>query len=457
MSFGLGGVKLSSNHSDETNGSIRADYSPDGASLTGPEDSMKRKNVLGWALILFGAFSLIFGWPWGSLVGAILALAGVLALKLQQPQPTPPPPPNQAQREHSFADDELLLGVIRGMERRGESIPEELIDAAKGIKETRFEDWFVSYEALISKIGDIVVDLSALAEQIRSEYGLPTKGSVRGHPDAPEELDYILTRTEALGGEVPFLEAIFMKAILDPDGPEAAYLKERQKRAYPSLYDNEPHLEWNANPRFYERQLQRRHSNLLFPFAKRRVSRQGLYIACLLDASEANAFRQDCIACLKKITKMPSRAAASAMTDLLQQLNELLEKGASIGGNITEHLKNIHETYQMVLASFYEALKNDQESTEKLRAAEASRWSSNEKLLNPFIAQTKRMDSEDIIPALLSEETATIRLAVEMLGNTSEALEATRTGVIQLMNESPDTQQILRQQPEKLEALGIPS
>ena len=200
------------------------------------------------------------------------------------------------------------------MERRGESIPEELIDTAKGVRESALADWFEGYEALMSKVGDIVVNLSVVAEQTRSENGWPTQGSVMGYPNASEELDFILTRVEALGGEVPFLEAIFMKAILDPDGPEAAYLKERQKRAYPSLYDNEPHLEWNANPGFYERQLQRRHSNLLFPFAKRRVSRQDLYIACLLDASEANAFRQDCIACLKKITEMPSLASASAMT-----------------------------------------------------------------------------------------------------------------------------------------------
>ncbi len=46
--------------------------------------SITRKNVVGWVLILPGVFSLIFAWPWSSRVGAILTLAGVLAVKLPQ-------------------------------------------------------------------------------------------------------------------------------------------------------------------------------------------------------------------------------------------------------------------------------------------------------------------------------------------------------------------------------------
>jgi len=95
----------------------------------------------------------------------------------------------------------------------------------------------------------------------------------------------VLTRIEDLGGKVPLLQAIFMQAVLENgDGPEARYLKERQKRGFPSLYGNEPRLEWTANPGCYERQLQRRHNSVLFPLPKRSVSRQDLYIGRQLDA-----------------------------------------------------------------------------------------------------------------------------------------------------------------------------
>lgn len=424
---------------------------------------MKRKNVLGWMLILFGAVSLIFGWPWGSLVGAILVLAGVVALKVQPPQPPElpqPPPTDQTQRENVSANAEVaarLVGLIQDMEGRGEPIPDELIHALKRLAESGLDDWFESYDAVISQAGDIVVDFSASAKQTRSEQGWPTHGSIMGHPNACEEIDFVLTQIETLGGKVAFREGIFLLAILDPnrDGPEGAYLKERQRRGYPSLYDNEPHLEWSANPGFYERQLQRRHNNVLFPFAKRRVSQKDVFIARLLDADEAKAFREQWMGCLEKITGMPDKSSVAEMTDLLQELSGLLEKGASIGGDIAEYLKGIREAYKLVVASLYEAFENNQEATDALRTAEAVHWSSNEKLLNPFIAQVKRMQPDDLIPALLSEDATTIRLAVEVLGNTPEALEATRTGVIQLMDESPDACELLRQQPQKLEALGI--
>jgi hypothetical protein len=111
---------------------------------------MKRKNVLGWALILFGALSLIFAWPWGSLIGAILVLAGVLALKLQpqphneqkesQPQPEQPQtPPAQPHTEKSHAEAERMLAKIKDLEKRGEPVPDELIDAGKRLVKSGLE------------------------------------------------------------------------------------------------------------------------------------------------------------------------------------------------------------------------------------------------------------------------------------------------------------------------------
>ena len=141
-----------------------------------------------------------------------------------------------------------------------------------------------------------------------------------------------------------------------------------------------------------------------------------------MDADEAKAFKLQCVECLDKVGGMPKLTSETVMKGFLQQLFELLEKGASIGGDISKYLKGVRELYLVVLATLYEALKNNQEATEKLRDTEAILWLNNEKLLNPFIAQTKRMDSSDIIPALLSEDIATILLVVEMLGNNPEAV-----------------------------------
>jgi hypothetical protein len=107
-----------------------------------------------------------------------------------------------------------------------------------------------------------------------------------------------------------------------------------------------------------------------------------------------------------------------------------------------------------MVADLYAAFKGNEKLTEALKTAEAYRWSSNERLLNPFIRQMQRMEPVDLTPAVLSEDLETIRVVVEMLSNTS-GLEATRTDVIRLMNESPEARKLLLQQPEKLRALGV--
>jgi hypothetical protein len=250
---------------------------------------MKRKNLLGWGLILSGAISLVFGWPWGSLVGAILILAGVLALKLQPQLPSAPPisqPPDAAMVE---ADN--IVSTLKDLERQGKPVPPELIERGKLLAKQGLEKWFEEYDALVTRKQNELVDLSAFAQNLRSEQGFPPRGSILGHPSASEVTDFVLRRIEDLGGKVPFGEAISMPAVLDPeDGPEKAYLQERQRRGYPSLCENEPTVIWSNSPGFFESQLQQRHNNPLFPLPKRCVSKYDVYIARQLDSEDHSAF-----------------------------------------------------------------------------------------------------------------------------------------------------------------------
>jgi hypothetical protein len=93
---------------------------------------MQRKNLLGWLLVLFGALSLVLAWPWGSLVGAILVVAGVLALKLQRPEPQPsspsvPPPCPNSPSELGVVGEEA--GVYRFIsDERSRIEPSEIQD-----------------------------------------------------------------------------------------------------------------------------------------------------------------------------------------------------------------------------------------------------------------------------------------------------------------------------------------
>jgi hypothetical protein len=417
---------------------------------------MKRKNLLGGALLTCGAVSLVFGWPWGSLVGAILALAGVLALRLAPGESSPPPQAGVAsQSSPQSANDaaEQLMAQIKEKESRGEPVPEELIHRAQSAVETGYEDWFQKYEALISNSSNKVVDFVQVAQNLRAQNGWPSAGSILGHEGASEEVDFVLARIEHFGGKVPLREAIFMQAMLE-DGPEARYLKERQKRGYPSLFENVPRLQWGASPGFYERQLKVYHKNAFFSAQKQCVSLHDLYIARCLDSEERTKFLERWKQCLEKIMNGANILPASEVTNLLQDLYELLENAASIGAENTERAVEIRSAYDMLLSVMYAGMKDNEEATKALKAAEQVRWSGSGFTLSPQVNQILRIqDKADIIPTMLSLDLEAIRAMVETLG-ASEMEQVQRT-VIEIIEKNPGAREILSSQPEKLGAIGL--
>jgi len=347
------------------------------------------------------------------------------------------------------------------MENRGGPIPEELTARAKSFADAGFEDWFNDYAAMISKNATKPVDLGAFAHNFRSQYGWPNRGSILGHANSSEEMDFVLTRIDDLSGNVPLLEAIFMQAVLDNgDGPEARFLKERQKRGYTSLYENEACLQWRAKPGFYEMQLQRRHNNVLFPPPKRTVSRNDLYIARKLDDEELMGFIQEWKEFLDTFIHGADIVSSSTAVNSLHKLYGLLEKAAAIGGDVDSQVAQIHNAYQGILEQLYESFKTNPEATRTLKSAEEIRWSGSDRVvLNTRITQLQRTpDKADVVPALLSEDLDTIRSTVEVLttGKTN-SLEAVRSVVLKMMNDSSEVSDVLRHQPQKLEALGISS
>jgi hypothetical protein len=155
----------------------------------------------GVVLIVLGGASLLFSWPWGALVGAVLVLAGVIAVTI---------------RSATLDPDEKLRAV-----------------RSAGADSFEAEDWVKRYEAAIAD--NTIRDLSPMNRSIREQFGWPERGSIAGYPGASAEMETMLTTIEASQGRVPIRQAIVFLSILDPEGPEAFFLRERDKRGYPPL------------------------------------------------------------------------------------------------------------------------------------------------------------------------------------------------------------------------------
>ena len=165
--------------------------------------------------------------------------------------------------------------------------------------------------------------------------------------------------------------------------------------------------EWNAVPGCFERHLQRREGNLLFPVGRRKISKAEIVEAQERDKSDQDRF----IAAVKslgaELENSENSKPGSTVQDSthLQKVQDSLEHAAAVGGNIQNAVKML------------EAIETDMIQSLDQRMPDGADWLRREKSLstvkrNTFIAQVTRKDtpilSGEEVPALLSESLETI-------------------------------------------------
>jgi hypothetical protein len=368
----------------------------------------------------------------------------------------------RSQRSSYIADAEQLAVLVEDFQSRNESVPDELaarllavvnngrlpndlLMRLKAVSERGLEKSFQDYEELVSNATK-PVDLSRVAQQFRAEHAGVDLGPM---------VEFAFARIEACQGTVSLAEGIFAVAMLNVgdgrDGPELRYLKERQRRGYPSLYSNEEHIEWSAVPGFYEKQLQIRHNNVLFPVGKRRVSFHDVWIAHLLDREESADFLEQWQSFSEST---PDRVVISGVVDVLQALCALLEKAVLLSGEMAGIVGPLQEAYRQTLARAYEEVKDSPEITAQFQSVERLQGEAAKVLYHPGCQRVRRISDEaDILPTILSEDDESFRLIVERL--LGPDIASVQNDVRKLMNESPQARELLERQPAKLALLGI--
>jgi len=361
----------------------------------------------------------------------------------------------RSRRSRDIAEAQEIAALIEDFQNRNETaphelterlmavvnngrLPNELLMRLKAIPERGLEKSFHDYEAVVSNATK-PVDLSQVMQKA---WAAIEPGSF---------LDFMFRQIESRQRMASFPEAIFLQAVLscgDPqEGPELRYLKERQRRGYPSLYPNEERLDWETRPGFYEKQLQLRHNNVLFPVGKRRVSLHDVYIARLLDREERNDFLEQWRNFRENV---PDHIPASAADDVLRPLHDLLERSVLLGGDMGGLVELIHKAYQSILVRMYEERKEDPEAARQLQAAQEA----GKIVLHPGCQLVRRTyDPADMLPAILSENDETFEIILEHL--IAPNIVEFRNDVGKLMRESPEAREFLQRQPQKMALLGL--
>ena len=168
-------------------------------------------------------------------------------------------------------------------------------------------------------------------------------------------------------------------------------------------FDPDEESPWSDNPGCFERHLQRREGNLLFPPERRIVTQKEIDEAKERDRIEQQRFAEKVRTISSKLREQES-IPLSQITSTLNEIQELIEEGTSLGCDIG-HLEKAEEK---LMQSANEALPD---------CADLLKKAGNLSALNriPYFTQSLRKDSpilkEEEIPALLSEDLKTISLA----------------------------------------------
>ena len=224
--------------------------------------------------------------------------------------------------------------------------------------------------------------------------------------------------------------------------------------------DRQPcELIWSQNPGFYERHLQRKYQNPLFPPASRVVTQGEIDTARMRNLSDAETLRKELHHLIKEETSGIKAADSSTLDKIREKIDDLMQRAAEIGGDGGDEIgKSLASLRSGLIADWRKGLQ-DIGNTQALNALEEAEQFVDENIKpfrNQFVAQMSRMEPDDVVPALLSEDLETIGLVLKQMGDGSDAQKQFRAAAISLLAENLQANPPILQLQEKLRVLGVP-
>lgn len=164
---------------------------------------------------------------------------------------------------------------------------------------------------------------------------------------------------------------------------------------------------WSEVPGCFERHLQRRDGNVLFPLERRKVSREEIAEARKRDQIDQERFIEAVrnLGAVLDSSEDTNPLSTLQNSSALQQVQALLEEAASIGGNIQNAIHLLETTEENIIQCLNTSMPEGKDLLEKARSSSVT-------TRIPFMAQLKRKDTpilgDEEVPTLLSEDFETI-------------------------------------------------
>jgi hypothetical protein len=162
-----------------------------------------------------------------------------------------------------------------------------------------------------------------------------------------------------------------------------------------------PEWAWRRKPGAYERQLQRRHKNMLFPAARRVVTTADVLSARRKDAADYKALVDKCGAL--DLSETLPRHWKDYLNNIREQIDELKARARQIGGDTTKIIDHLNSTRRDMGNVWRECMKNNPEVLRLYEIAEAAAREYDEMFRGDFGNQLLRDDptipASELVPS----------------------------------------------------------
>ena len=167
-----------------------------------------------------------------------------------------------------------------------------------------------------------------------------------------------------------------------------------------------------------ERQLHRKHNNILFPVAEQTISLNQLETAQYMDEQERLEFDSFFHQLIEKISTMEQNVSSELILEYKEQLDEAFEKCSRLCGEQTDNKKIIIQLINVLMKAVWKGAAGDQQALENLEEEELAREQHVDLLQIPLVADLldpkSQVTENDLIPVLLSEAEENLSLVLSL-------------------------------------------
>jgi hypothetical protein len=164
---------------------------------------------------------------------------------------------------------------------------------------------------------------------------------------------------------------------------------------------------FSQRPGRWERHLQRKRNNPLFPESERTVSANALQEAQRLDHEELVDFITDFQQLIHQAVNLNTNEGSEVILEMKGRLDKTYEQASGLADDQTETKEAIRKLQQVIMAAVRSGAGNDAQALAELADEERARAAHFELLKQPVVADLLAPDSpvseKELVPTLLNE------------------------------------------------------